>query len=245
LLAAAELTSELYSERIHGAPADPEKAAFLEGLPVRYVRTHAEAEIERHFELSRHADAGPVIEIARGEKIYRLTVLARDQPGLFASVAGALAAFGLSVVKAEAFSNAWGMVVDTFTFSDPHRALELNPSEIDRLKRTVRRVIEGKENVAELLRGRPKPSRRAKLNSSVTIDGAGSGATLIEIVAEDRAGLLYDLARAIGAAKCNIEVVLIDTQAHKALDVFYVTSGGKKLEPELSESLRAALQELV
>ena len=51
-------------------------------------------------------------------------------------------------------------------------------------------------------------------------------ATLVEIIAEDRPGLLYDLAHAISAAGCNIEVVMIDTEAHKALDVFYVTSNG-------------------
>src|ERR1035437_9156377 len=49
---------------------------------------------------------------------------------------------------------------------------------------------------------------------------ASSTATLVEIVAEDRPGLLYDLATAISANGGNIEVVLIDTQAHKAIDVF-------------------------
>lgn len=245
LLAAAELTSELYSERIHGVPARPEMSAFLEGLPLRYVRTHSQAEIERHFELSMRVDAGPVVEIARAGKMYRLTLLTRDQPGLFALSAGALAAFGLSVVQAEAFSNTHGVVVDTFTFSDPLRTLELNPTEIDRLRRTARRVIEGKESVAELLRGRPKSGARGKLKPSVTINGGGSGATLIEIVAEDRPGLLYDLARAISAAGCNIEVVRIDTQGRKALDVFYVTSAGEKLDESAATTLREALLKVV
>ena len=64
------------------------------------------------------------------------------------------------------------------------------------------------------------------------------------MVAQDRPGLLYDLASAISSAGCNIEVVLIDTEAHKALDVFYVTAGGKKLlaglQATLSENLLKA-----
>ena len=42
-------------------------------------------------------------------------------------------------------------------------------------------------------------------------------------------------------AGCNIEVVLIDTEAHKALDVFYVTHQGHKLEPPVEERLKAGL----
>ena len=40
-------------------------------------------------------------------------------------------------------------------------------------------------------------------------------------------------------------MVLIDTQAHKAIDVFYVTADGGKLGPELQESLGAALWQVV
>jgi [protein-PII] uridylyltransferase len=174
-----------------------------------------------------------------------LTLLTRDRPGLFAAVAGAISSFGLSIVKAEAFSNAQGIVVDTFAFSDPHRTLELNPSEVDRLRGIVRRVVEGKQDASKLLRGRPKPllpSRAARLKPRVVLNNdASDSATLIEIVAEDRAGLLYDLARAISDAGCDIEVVLIDTEAHKALDVFYVTSNGGKLDDGLQDRLKSSL----
>jgi [protein-PII] uridylyltransferase len=70
---------------------------------------------------------------------------------------------------------------------------------------------------------------------------ASEAATLIEIVTEDRPGLLHDLASAISKAGCNIEVVMIDTEAHKALDVFYVTAQGKKLEEEKQLLLRSEL----
>ena len=45
----------------------------------------------------------------------------------------------------------------------------------------------------------------------------------------------------MSSAGVNIEVVLIDTEAHKAIDVFYVTSGGTKLSEERQERLRENL----
>jgi hypothetical protein len=37
-------------------------------------------------------------------------------------------------------------------------------------------------------------------------------------------------------------VVLIDTQAHKAIDVFYVTSAGKKLDVARQQAMSEALR---
>lgn len=245
LLAHEELTRELGTSRIHDAPGvDPEKAQFLEGLPTRYLRTHTPAEIDGHFALARQLQSRPVaIEILHERSTYRLTLLTRDRPALFAPVAGAISSFGLNILKAEASSNAQGVVVDTFTFSDPHRTLELNPPEVDRLRGIVRKVVEGKQEATKLLRGRPKPllSTRARLKPRVAFNNeASETATLIEIVAEDRPGLLYDLARTITEQGCNIEVVLIDTEAHKALDVFYVGKIGGEVEERLKAALIAA-----
>jgi len=116
---------------------------------------------------------------------------------------------------------------------------------VDRLRGVVRRVVEGKQDADKLLRGRPKPmlpSRKAQLKPRVSFkNDASEAATLVEIVAEDRPGLLYDLAHAISVAGCNIEVVMIDTEAHKALDVFYVTSNGGKLDEQLQSKLKEEL----
>jgi [protein-PII] uridylyltransferase len=246
-----ELTRELEADRIESAPAlPPERAAFLEGLPKRYLRTHSEAEIDAHMALEARArdpkaPRGAAVEIRKLEAAWQMTLAAPDRPGLFASAAGTLSGFGLNILRAEAFANRRGMVLDTFTFADPLRNLELNPSEVDRLRSAAERVIAGKMDVKELLRNRPKlspPSRNARIPSRVNIDpNASQTATLIEIVAQDRPGLLYDLASAISSHGANIEVVLIDTEAHKAIDVFYVTAEGKKLTPEKQEALAEAL----
>jgi [protein-PII] uridylyltransferase len=115
----------------------------------------------------------------------------------------------------------------------------------------VERAIGGKADPRELIRNRPKPplpSRKAGIAARVSFDNeASQTATLVEIVAEDRPGLLYELASAISESGANIEVVLIDTQAHKAIDVFYLTAGGGKLgsahQEALAESIRKAIQD--
>ncbi len=250
-----ELTRELESDRIgvpaavvaNGGPFGPERVAFLEGFPTRYLRTHTDAEIEAHMALREKSRArGVAVDVERVDSAWRLTLVATDRPGLFASVAGTLSSFGMNILKAEAFSNRRGLVLDTFTFEDPHRTLELNPSEVERLRTTAERVILHKTDVRELLRNRPKPklpSRKAHIETRVAFDSeAGATATLVEIVAQDRPGLLYDLASAMSLNGCNIEVVLIDTQAHKAIDVFYVTAEGKKLAEGKQGILKEALE---
>jgi [protein-PII] uridylyltransferase len=240
LMVNAELRRELESERIEAVPA-----AFLQGFPTRYLRTHSQPEIDAHLALEGRSRArGVAVDLKRLDAAWQLTLVASDHPGLFACAAGSI--FGMNILKAEAFANRHGQVLDTFTFEDPHRTLDLNPTEVDRLRAVAERAIAGRTDVRELLRNRPKPalpSRKARIPARVAFDGAASQtATLVEIVAEDRPGLLYDLASAISSTGANIEVVLIDTQAHRAVDVFYVTAEGGKLDESRQEKLEQALR---
>ena len=174
-----------------------------------------------------------------------MTLITTDRPGIFASIAGALSSFGMNILKAEAFANKRGEILDTFRFADPNRNLELNPTEADRLRLTIEKVVTGRTDVKTLLSNRPKPvapSRGGRVKPAVFFDSESSAhSTLVEIVAEDRPGLLYDLASTLSAEACNIEVVLIDTEAHKALDVFYITSDGAKLTAEKEKILEQRL----
>ena len=96
-----------------------------------------------------------------------MTLAAPDRPGLFASAAGTLSGFGLNILRAEAFANRRGMVLDTFTFADPMRNLELNPTEVDRLRSTAERVITGRTGrEASCCATAPSPPRPAARRAS-------------------------------------------------------------------------------
>lgn len=235
----AELTRELETERIDGGNVPAEAAAFLRGFPTRYLKTHTPAEIAGHLELAR---SGAGVHLAKRDGLYRLTAVSQDRPFLLAAIAGVLASFGMNIVKAEAFHNARAQTLDTFVFADPHRTLELNPEEWERLRDTVLRAMAGKVDIEKLMLRRARPVSGGRTEPRVSCSAHFADAsTLVEVVAADRPGLLYDLARTISSVGANIEVVLIDTEAHRALDVFYVTSGGAKLTALAMEQLKERL----
>lgn len=219
---------------------------FLDGLPLRYLWTHARIEAEAHCQLFEKAEqSGVAVDIERREGVFTATIVTADRPFLFASIAGAIASFGLNIVRAEAFSNAAGYVIDRFTFLDPVRNLDLNPPEVERLRLLLQKVAMGKAKIEELLKNRPlrkPPGRSGAVKPSVTLDwDSAPGAAVFEVVAQDRPGLLHSLASSISTLDCNIEIVLVDTQAHKAIDVFHVTRQGSKPSRELADALRVAM----
>jgi [protein-PII] uridylyltransferase len=221
---------------------------FLEGFPRRYLAVHSAAEIAKHFAMYQSLDADPVqTDLLASQHAFSLTLLTADRPALFATIAGILAGWGMNIIKADAFSNAAGVVLDTFHFTDLHKTLELNPSEVQRFRAGLVDALRGKLPLESLLKGRERASRqrapKVEVATRISIDDSSSmHSTILEIVTHDRPGLLHDISSALARLGCNIEVALVDTEGQKAIDVFYLTAQNKKLGAQKQETLRELLQ---
>src|SRR5580700_6859144 len=220
---------------------------FVEGFPQRYLRVHSAEEVMRHMQMAGEFGNDPVqVELKRGRHWYELTLVTKDRASLFATLTGVLAAWGMNIVKAHAFSNQAGTVVDTLYFTDRFRTLELNMSEWERFKQSVAAVLTGAADLDKMLRDRQRSEKSARVKVVVETridfdDNCSSTSTLLQVIAQDRPRLLHRISSCLSHQKCNIEIALIDTEGQMAIDTFYLTSEGKKLTAEIQKKVEKAL----
>ena len=224
----------------------PQLLGFLEGLPRRYLLSHTPEQVITHLAMAGRREEDRVqLELRQLNQHYELTVVTGDHPGLFSTITGTLYGWGMDITKASAFSNAAGVIVDSFYFKDRFRTLELNPSERDRFKKSVVQVLLGEAPLDKLLQSRLKADQKTdklKVETHLRFDVESSPtSTLLEVTTQDRPGLLHTISTTLAAENCSIEVALVDTEGAAAHDVFYLSTGGAKLKPDHQRRIEWAL----
>lgn len=164
----------------------------------------------------------------------QVTVYTQGHPGVFARIVGALSVAGATIMGAKIHTTRDGMALDNFMVqSADHTAFDA-PEKLEKLEQTIHKTLMGRIKLQESLSDRRvigDKSASFEVEPVVSFDNnASSLATVIEVSAKDRQGLLHALSFTLYRLKLSIVSAYVATYGERAIDTFYVTDlTGKKI----------------
>ncbi|GGB74257.1 MULTISPECIES: [protein-PII] uridylyltransferase [Henriciella] len=154
-----------------------------------------------------------------------LLVAGHDRLGLFARLAGTIAAQGANVVSAQVYTGPSGFIVDVFILQDGKGGVFAagDESRLRRLESEVRRVFTSDAPISNI----PTPAYRReaafRVIPQVEIDEAISTEyTVIDVAGRDRPGLLHDVATVLADRNISIHSAHVGSYGERVFDAFYV-----------------------
>ena len=232
--------------------ADEDIEALYANLPQRYFAVHAPHQIARHAEALRRFAQSRELSLQMREVrsgVSELIICCGDARGLYAQVAGTLAARGINILASHVYTTAAGEALEIYRVATPPGGKAEQQRAWADFERTLRGVRSGELALERLLvrGGRHYGSAARKPSAqppSVTISNQESdNFTVVDISTDDRLGLLYDLTRTLAEHGLAIHLSKATTVLDQAADSFYVrdVANDGQLPPERMLELREAL----
>jgi [protein-PII] uridylyltransferase len=188
------------------------------------------------------ADERPHVAVTAMDELHVITVVAMDRKGLLADIAGVLASFKLTAKSAlvrTVTTEAGDVAVDTW-WVDSGAGDPPAPATIET---SLRRLEAGDVSVLEPLARRDAgyraPSGAPARPRVVLLPGASAEATVLEVRAADRPGLMHAIGAALAGVGVDLRSAHVATHAGQAVDVLYVCEpgGGQLSPPRVAETV--------
>jgi [protein-PII] uridylyltransferase len=242
-------------DSLHGRVPISEIERHLALLPDRYVRTSSPETVAVHLRLARELEAETFTcsWAEHGRTLTELTICARDRHGLFADIAGTLAAHGIEILSAEINTREDQLAIDVLMLRVAATRHAIDEEKQKAIERSLESAISGTTAVAALVhkwqtqhapRRRLSTAHRRSLASVVCDNKGAQSATIVEVRTADQLGLAYKIASAATAQGLEIVYAKITTEKSDAFDVFYVTdAAGERLSAAAMRELETAIME--
>jgi len=242
----------------------PQLDRFLTGAPPRYLLDFYPGVIADHFlavrsYLEQHGKQSLGLEDIITNKVdhYRpgysaITLITHDRHGLFFRMAGTLSANRINILSAWSHTIEADVVVATFHVNDIPSGPVDDPQRWEKFRRDIQGVMRDEIDVDELMAARRGSGRlmpgplSPRLTLKVEVDNATSDrATIVEVYAPDRPGLLYDITRHLSFLGLDIILTKIITEGEQAADVFYIVDekGQKIVDFDRLDTIRTSLRD--
>lgn len=167
--------------------------------------------------------AAGVVDIERDGDL--ITIVSPDSIGTFSQVAGVLSLNGLDVVTARAYSDEQGMAASQFRVVAPGGDLRWRSLKIalrkglDRELAIEARLVERARTYHRRRRTQAKAPDPPRVKF---IEGGSSNATVIEVQAATKIGILHRIAKALNEMGLDIRHATVQTIGMEVVDTFYV-----------------------
>jgi [protein-PII] uridylyltransferase len=218
---------------------------YAEHLPDRYLSCYSVEEIARHIVMARFIEKELLLVEWETEKEIqaKVTICTKDRYGLFAKMTGSMFLNRLNILEAQIHTWGNGIVLDTFWVEDTTKSME---RRLQQFKNDLREILGEKVSLRDLLSKRKdlngiKQKVIPRVPQEVKINNVDSDFyTIVEVMGEDRLGILYDVTQALTEHGCDIHFARISTSGNRIVDVFYVQDewGEKIKEKNRTDQLK-------
>jgi [protein-PII] uridylyltransferase len=184
-----------------------------------------------------------------------VTVCTWNRDRLFTCINGCLTAAGFNILSADILTRSDGVILDAFCVTDAKTGLLANREERDKFESLMQKILTGTpmDLPALIAKARTTPPHYKSLEGEriptvIETDNLTSeDRTILDVQAEDRVGLLYDISQTLADLNIRIYLAKILTEKGAAIDSFYITErwGTKVLEAERQKEIKERLRKAV
>ena len=223
---------------------------YFQMLPPRYYLSNTPDVIANHIRVVHQLNGNPCIMRVRQDMERRYTevvISTIDMHGLFARIAGVMAANNINILGAQINTLRNGIALDILQVNSPLGGVISDDRRWAQVERDLSDVLMGRLPVERLVARRPSildRKTKPRVPTRVEVDNEVSDTfTVIDIHTQDRVGLLYTIATTISRLGLYIYVAKITTKGDEAADIFYVKDifGQKVYYSERVKEIREAI----
>lgn len=246
---------EKVHEMLGGRISFEELDAFFAAMPDRYVVRTSALAISSHITMSSRLSDSPVLlntNQLESRGYTELSVVTKDSPGLFSKIAGVLSINRVNIIDAQIFTLPEGVALDLLWVTDLESKPLTDKERWIKIERQLEEAIRGELDVHMAVKRYSEPGflskRQARIEPHIEIDNdVSSTETVVDIFANDRIGLLYDISRVFFDLGCSIGRAKITTQPKQVIDVFYIKGldGNKITSRERLKQIKSAIENVV
>lgn len=228
---------------------------ILAKMPESYLLGHSPKSIANHVKIINSAENKVTTDLIHypGEQHDELVFWGYDEEGIFSKLCGVVSASGLNILGARITTTDSGNVLDVFYVNKLGESTTDQGNFLEKVTCSLKKVVEGKLDVEDLVNKQKDQTTYykkiiPKYPPRIEVDNRSSEiATVVDVYAHDRPGLLYDMTKTIAKLGLSVVYAKIATKVDQVVDIFYIQDKkGKKVTAEKKlEKIKASMMDSI